>query len=133
MTVSAVAWLHSVSSSLLFGWRRRMAENGLEAVRADDDVVAATPCRCWNAVPPGLMKRRAAEAWMGLARVTLLAVPGERLKPTDFECDGTCGSQALSPTRASRSFSRLHPAFRWAAALRCRGFVGKLRRQRGWR
>lgn len=42
MTVSAVARLHGVSPSLLFGWRRRMAEGGLEAVRADDDVVAAS-------------------------------------------------------------------------------------------
>ena len=41
MTVSAVARFHGVSPSLLFGWRRRMAEGGLEAVRADDDVVAA--------------------------------------------------------------------------------------------
>lgn len=40
MTVSAVARLHGVSPSLLFGWRRRMAEGGLEAVRADDDDAA---------------------------------------------------------------------------------------------
>ncbi len=42
MTVSAVARLHGVSSSLLFGRRRRMAEGGLEAVRADEDVVPAS-------------------------------------------------------------------------------------------
>ena len=41
MTVSAVARLYGVSPSLLFGWRRRMAEGGLEAVKADDDVVPA--------------------------------------------------------------------------------------------
>ena len=45
MTVSAVARLHGVSPSVLFGWRRRMAEGGLEAVRADDDVVAASRVR----------------------------------------------------------------------------------------
>jgi len=45
MTVSAVARLHGVSPSLLFGWRRRMAEGGLEAVKADDDVVAASRVR----------------------------------------------------------------------------------------
>jgi transposase len=45
MTVSAVARLHSVSPSLLFGWRRRMAEGGLEAVRADEDMVAASRVR----------------------------------------------------------------------------------------
>jgi transposase len=44
MTVSAVARLHGVSPSLLFGWRRCMAEGGLEAVRADD-VVAASRVR----------------------------------------------------------------------------------------
>jgi hypothetical protein len=45
MTVSAVARLHGVSPSLLFGWRRRMAEGGLEAVRADKDVVPASRVR----------------------------------------------------------------------------------------
>ncbi|MGK7865620.1 IS3 family transposase, partial [Falsiroseomonas sp. E2-1-a4] len=45
VTVSAVARFHGVSPSLLFGWRRRMAEGGLEAVRADDDVVAASRVR----------------------------------------------------------------------------------------
>ncbi len=45
MTVSAVARLHGVSPSLLFGWRRRMAEGGLEAVRADEDVVPASRVR----------------------------------------------------------------------------------------
>jgi transposase len=41
MTVSAVARLHGVSPSLLFGWRRRMSEGGRTAIQADDDVVAA--------------------------------------------------------------------------------------------
>jgi transposase len=45
MTVAAVAVLHGVSPSLLFGWRRRMAEGGLEAVRANEDVVAARRVR----------------------------------------------------------------------------------------
>ena len=45
MTVSAVARLHGVSPSLLFQWRRRMAEGGLEAVRADEDVVALSRVR----------------------------------------------------------------------------------------
>jgi len=45
MTVSAVARLRGVSPSLLFGWGRRMAEGGLEAVRADEDVVAASRVR----------------------------------------------------------------------------------------
>jgi transposase len=49
MTVSAVARLHGVSPSLLFGWRRRMAEGGLEAVRADEDVVPASRVRALEA------------------------------------------------------------------------------------
>ena len=45
MTVSAVARLHGISPSLLFGWRRRMAEGGQVAVQADDEVVAASRMR----------------------------------------------------------------------------------------
>jgi len=45
MTVSAVARLHGVSPSLLFGWRRRMAEGGLGVVKADEDVEAASRLR----------------------------------------------------------------------------------------
>ena len=41
MTVSAVTRLHGISPSLLFQWRRRMAEGGKAAIQADDDVVAA--------------------------------------------------------------------------------------------
>jgi transposase-like protein len=36
MTISFVARRHGISPSLLFHWRRRMAEGGKEAVRADD-------------------------------------------------------------------------------------------------
>ncbi|MBW8271519.1 IS3 family transposase [Caldovatus aquaticus] len=45
MTVFAVARLHGVSPSLLFGWRRRMAEGGLEAVGADGKVVSPSRVR----------------------------------------------------------------------------------------
>lgn len=45
MTVSAVARLHGISPSLLFQWRRRMAEGGLEAVRADEEVVPISRVR----------------------------------------------------------------------------------------
>jgi transposase len=51
MTVSSVARLHGVSPSLLFGWRRRMAEGGLEAVRADEGVVPASRVRELEATP----------------------------------------------------------------------------------
>lgn len=45
MTVSAVARFHGVSPSLLFQWRRRMAEGGHETVRADEDVVPVSRVR----------------------------------------------------------------------------------------
>ena len=45
ITVPAIARLYGFSPSPLFGWRRRMAEGGLEAVRADEDVVAASRVR----------------------------------------------------------------------------------------
>jgi transposase len=45
MTVSAVARLHGVSPSLLFQWRRRMAEGGHEAVTADQEVVPLSRVR----------------------------------------------------------------------------------------
>ena len=45
MTVSAVARLYGVSPSLLFGWRRLMAEGGHEAVRADQEVVPVSRVR----------------------------------------------------------------------------------------
>src|SRR5687767_15748424 len=39
MSVSFVARKHGISPSLLFNWRRRMAEGGREAVRVDDEVI----------------------------------------------------------------------------------------------
>lgn len=45
MTVSTVARQHGVSPSLLSGWRRLLLEGGQVAVRADEDVVAASPAR----------------------------------------------------------------------------------------
>ena len=45
MSISFVARKHGISPSLLFGWRRRMAEGGKEAVRADDEVVPSSKMR----------------------------------------------------------------------------------------
>jgi transposase len=45
MTVSAVARLHGVSPSLLFNWRRLMANGGRVAVKADEDVAAVSRAR----------------------------------------------------------------------------------------
>ena len=41
MSISYVARRHGLSPSLVFRWRRLMSDGGREAVRADDDVVAA--------------------------------------------------------------------------------------------
>jgi len=45
MTVSAVARQHGVSPSLLFKWRQLMSQGGQVAVKADEDVVAASKVR----------------------------------------------------------------------------------------
>jgi transposase-like protein len=45
MSISYVARRHGLSPSLVFRWRRLMSEGGKEAVRADDDVVAASAVR----------------------------------------------------------------------------------------
>ena len=44
MSVSFVARKHGISPSLLFNWRRRMAEGGREAIRVDDEVIGAAGC-----------------------------------------------------------------------------------------
>src|SRR6201991_5137954 len=45
MSISYVARRHGLSPSLVFRWRRLMSEGGQEAVRADEDVVAASEVR----------------------------------------------------------------------------------------
>lgn len=45
MTVSYVARKYAISPSLLFRWRKLMSEGGKQAVKADDDVVAAAEVR----------------------------------------------------------------------------------------
>ncbi len=42
ITISYVARRHGISPSLLFHWRRRMAEGGTEAVRVGEDVVGSS-------------------------------------------------------------------------------------------
>jgi transposase len=41
ITISYVPRQHGISPSLLFHWRRRMAEGGKEAIRVDEDVVGS--------------------------------------------------------------------------------------------
>ena len=45
MTVSYVARKYGIAPSLLFRWRKLMAEGGQEAVRSDDAVVSAAEVR----------------------------------------------------------------------------------------
>ena len=45
MSISYVARRHGLSPSLVFRWRRLMSEGGKEAVRVDEDVVAASEVR----------------------------------------------------------------------------------------
>ena len=45
ITVSYVARQYGIAPSLLFRWRRLMAEGGKEAIRGDEDVVGASRVR----------------------------------------------------------------------------------------
>ena len=63
MSVSYVARKYGISPSLLFNWRRRMAEGGKQAIEADDDVVAAGEVR--------ELKRRILELERVLGKKTL--------------------------------------------------------------
>ena len=45
MSVSFIARKYGISPSLLFRWRKLMAEGGKEAVRVDDEVVGANEVR----------------------------------------------------------------------------------------
>jgi len=42
MNVSYIARKYDISASLIFTWRRRMKEGGIQAIQADDEVVAAS-------------------------------------------------------------------------------------------
>ena len=45
MTVSYIARNHGISPSLVFRWRRLMAEGGKEAIKADEQVVSSAEVR----------------------------------------------------------------------------------------
>jgi transposase len=45
VSISYVARRHGLSPSLVFRWRRLMSKGGKEAVRVDEDVVAASEVR----------------------------------------------------------------------------------------
>jgi transposase len=63
MTVSYVARKYGISPSLLFNWRRRMAQGGKQAIEADDDVVSVGEVR--------ELKRRIRELERVLGKKTL--------------------------------------------------------------
>ena len=63
MSVSYVARKYGISPSLLFNWRRRMAQGGKQAIEADDDVVAVGEVR--------ELKRRIRELERVLGKKTL--------------------------------------------------------------
>jgi transposase len=63
VTVSYVARKYAISPSLLFRWRKLMSEGGKQAIKADDDVVAAAEVR--------ELKKRIRELERVLGRKTL--------------------------------------------------------------
>ena len=71
MSVSYVARRAGVAPSLLFTWRRRMLEGGLQAVQADEDVVGTSRVR--------ELERRVRELERLLDRTTMEAILKEAL------------------------------------------------------
>ena len=63
ITISYVARQHGISPSLLFHWRRRMAEGGKEAIRVDEEVVGSSEVKA--------LERRIRELERVLGRKTL--------------------------------------------------------------
>jgi len=63
MTVSYVARKYGISPSLLFKWRKLMADGGKEAIKANDEVVSAAEVR--------ELKKRIRELERVLGRKTL--------------------------------------------------------------
>lgn len=63
MTVSYVARKYAISPSLLFRWRKLMSEGGKQAIKGDDEVVAAAEVR--------ELKKRIRELERVLGRKTL--------------------------------------------------------------
>lgn len=63
MTVSYVARKYGISPSLLFRWKKLMSEGGKQAIKADDEVVAAAELR--------ELKKRVRELERVLGRKTL--------------------------------------------------------------
>ena len=70
MSVSYVARRAGVAPSLLFNWRRRMLEGGLQAVQADEDVVGTSRVR--------ELERRVRELERLLGRKTKTCPAGRR-------------------------------------------------------
>ena len=72
MSVSYVARRAGVAPSLLFNWRRRMLEGGLQAVQADEDVVGTSRVR--------ELERRVRELERLLGRKTMEDLPRRQTK-----------------------------------------------------
>jgi len=81
MSISYVAGRHGLSPSLMFRWRRLMSEGGKEAVRADDEVVAASDSAaskngcvsssgCWAARPRRSKSSRRRSNWRSIPEDT---------------------------------------------------------------
>ena len=76
MSISYVARRHGLSPSLVFRWRRLMSEGGKEAVRADEDVVAASEGRRLEQRVRDLERCSAARPWRSRSSRRLLTLRG---------------------------------------------------------
>ena len=98
MSVSYVARRAGVAPSLLFNWRRRMLEGGLQAVQADEDVVGTSRVR--------ELERRVREPERLLGRKTMeveiLKEAQDALEPDRAGERGRQAAPALSVARVKK-------------------------------
>ena len=103
MSVSYVARRAGVAPSLLFNWRRRMLEGGLQAVQADEDVVGTSRVR--------ERERRVRELERLLGRKTMEDLPRRQTKncKTCPRSDESLSSANLNSTQPIKGIGDPRP------------------------
>jgi transposase len=100
MSVSYVARRADVAPSLLFNWRRRMLEGGLQAVQADEDVVGTSCVRELERRVrelERLLGRKPMTKTIGMVVVAALAASAGGMPPA------VAMTETLRPTRSAAS------------------------------
>jgi len=113
MSISYVAGRHGLSPSLMFRWRRLMSEGGKEAVRADDEVVAASDSAaskngcvsssgCWAARPRRSKSSRRRSNWRGQKTDLAVALAAGGRYPKTLTTLGLLNAATLGDPSADR-------------------------------